>query len=50
MQNDIGLGIPHRGMKTSRIPREQNPYFLSGHGKKKVWFFFWTTAASKNSR
>jgi hypothetical protein len=36
-------------MKTSRIPREQNPYFLTGRGKKKAWFAFWTYAR-KNSR
>jgi hypothetical protein len=26
-------------MKTSKIPREQNPYFLTGRGKKKLWSF-----------
>jgi len=27
-------------MKTPTIPREQNPYFLTGSGKKKTWLFF----------
>jgi hypothetical protein len=32
-------------MKTSKIPREQNPYFLTGRGKKKPWFFLnWGSA------
>jgi hypothetical protein len=26
-------------MRRRVIPREQNPYFLTGRGKKKVWFF-----------
>ena len=26
-------------MKASKIPREQNPYFLTGRGKKKRWSF-----------
>jgi hypothetical protein len=26
-------------MKISKIPREQNPYFLTGRVRKKLWFF-----------
>jgi hypothetical protein len=25
--------------KTSELPREQNPYLLTGRGRKKRWFF-----------
>jgi hypothetical protein len=30
-------------MRSTKRPREQNPYFLTGRGrKKKTWFFlFW---------
>ena len=48
-RNDIGVPNHSEFMKMSRIPREQNPYFLTGRGKKKVWFAFWTYAR-KNSR
>jgi hypothetical protein len=26
-------------VKTSRVPREQRPYFLTGRNKRKAWFF-----------
>jgi hypothetical protein len=32
-----------------RIPRERNPYFLTGRGKKKTWLFFLWNPARKRS-
>jgi hypothetical protein len=32
---------PSPRVKTRRIPRERNHYFLTGRGKKKAWL--WTT-------
>jgi hypothetical protein len=26
-------------MRSTKRPREQNPYFLTGRGKKKPWYF-----------
>jgi hypothetical protein len=26
-------------MKSAKLPREQNPYLLTGRGKKRRWFF-----------
>jgi hypothetical protein len=37
-------------VKTRRIPRERNHYFLTGRGKKKAWLFFLWNPAKKNSR
>jgi hypothetical protein len=35
-------------MKTSKLPREQNPYLLSGRARKKRWFFLrWTSTGRK---
>jgi hypothetical protein len=48
-RNDLGVPDHSEVMKTPRIPREQNPYFLTGRGKRKVWFPFWTNAR-KNGR
>jgi hypothetical protein len=35
-------------MKTSKLPREQNPYLLTGRDRKKKWFFLrWTSNVRK---
>jgi hypothetical protein len=37
-------------MRTSKVPREQNPYFLTGRGKRKLWSFPpWASAKRQNS-
>jgi len=35
-------------MKTAKLPREQNPYLLTGRGRKKRWLFLrWTSTGRK---
>jgi hypothetical protein len=36
-------------VKTQRIPRERNHYFLTGRGKKKAWLLFLWTAVKKSA-
>jgi hypothetical protein len=37
-------------MRTSKAAREQNPYFLTGRGKRKLWSFLpWASAKRQNS-
>jgi hypothetical protein len=35
--------------KKSKIPREQNPYFLTGRGKEKRWFFLRWLSPARNA-
>ena len=38
-------------MRITKLPREQNPYFLTGRGKKKSWFFqIWRLSKGRDAR
>jgi hypothetical protein len=46
---DIAQRILIEIMKSAKLPREQNPYLLTGRGRKKRWFFLRAKTAKPES-